>query len=101
MKGAAQRTGELTISLNGMDVKMDQFPPKLSNVIRNGKTCLSVDMYAMTVGWSTELSRGPMFMSTCCDFEAYAISFTPLCLCLLEEALNPFHSDSWSAGHIP
>ncbi|KAI0217112.1 E3 ubiquitin-protein ligase Su(dx) [Lamellibrachia satsuma] len=41
VKGAAQRTGELTISLNGMDVKMDQFPPKLSNGIRNGQRSMS------------------------------------------------------------
>ena len=28
-------------------------------------------------------SRGPGFDSTCCRFETGAISFTPLCLCLL------------------
>ncbi|KAK2192236.1 hypothetical protein NP493_36g04015 [Ridgeia piscesae] len=37
VKGSAQKTGELTISLKGMEVNMDQFPPKLPNGVRNGQ----------------------------------------------------------------
>ena len=39
-------------------------------------------------------SRGRWFDSTCCHFETWAISFVPLCPCLLEETLKtvgPFY----------
>ena len=39
-------------------------------------------------------SRGPGFETTCCCFETWAISFTPLCPCLSEETLKcvgPFY----------
>ena len=38
--------------------------------------------------------KGPGFKTTCCHFETWAISFTPLCLCLSEEtlkAIGPFY----------
>ena len=39
-------------------------------------------------------SKGPGFKTTYCCFEAWATSFTPLCLCLSEEsvkAVSPFY----------
>ena len=39
-------------------------------------------------------SKGPGFKTTCCRFKTWAISFTPLCPCLLEEtleAIGPFY----------
>ena len=33
-------------------------------------------------------SKGPGFKTTCCCFKIWAISFTPLCLCLLEETVK-------------
>ena len=42
-------------------------------------------------------SKGPGFKTTYCCFEAWATSFTPLCLCLSEEsvkAVSPFYLGS-------
>ena len=39
-------------------------------------------------------SKGPGFKTTSCRFKTWAISFTPLCLCLSEEtlkAVGPFY----------
>ena len=39
-------------------------------------------------------SKGPGFKTTYCCFEAWATSFTPLCLCLSEESVktvSPFY----------
>ena len=39
-------------------------------------------------------SRGWLFEYTCCRFEAWEVSFIPLCLCLSDEtlsAVDPFY----------
>lgn len=36
VKGTIQKTGDLSIELNGMDVNMSQFPPRVPNGILNG-----------------------------------------------------------------
>ena len=36
VKGTNQKTGDLTISLKGMSVNMQHFPPKVPNGVTNG-----------------------------------------------------------------
>ena len=43
IKGTVQKTGELYIVLNGMEVQMDRFPPKsTANGVANGMLFLKV-----------------------------------------------------------
>ena len=37
IKGTNQKTGDLYLELNGMDVNMSKFPPRVPNGIANGK----------------------------------------------------------------